>query len=155
MTSELADNQAIPAPCASLATTPVEELLGLPMLQPAQTKDSIHAYQISKRGNSCKRTFRRRSAASTPSNRGENYDLFPVFDLRSGVGATESSSIDLCSPMLLGETGGFGLPGSFLNSSFGMTNVLSTATESDNTPVLGRRAKIGLLVEINNQSAYA
>jgi NAD(P)-dependent dehydrogenase (short-subunit alcohol dehydrogenase family) len=35
-----------------LATTPVEELLSLPMLQPDQIKDSLHAYQISKRGNS-------------------------------------------------------------------------------------------------------
>ena len=37
---------------AALATTPVEELLNLPMLQPDQVKDSLHAYQISKRGNS-------------------------------------------------------------------------------------------------------
>jgi NAD(P)-dependent dehydrogenase (short-subunit alcohol dehydrogenase family) len=37
---------------ACLATTPVEELLKLPMLQPDQIKDSLHAYQISKRGNS-------------------------------------------------------------------------------------------------------
>jgi NAD(P)-dependent dehydrogenase (short-subunit alcohol dehydrogenase family) len=37
---------------AILATTPVEELLHLPMLQPDQIKDSLHAYQISKRGNS-------------------------------------------------------------------------------------------------------
>jgi NAD(P)-dependent dehydrogenase (short-subunit alcohol dehydrogenase family) len=37
---------------ALLATTPVEELLGLPMLQPDQIRDSLHAYQISKRGNS-------------------------------------------------------------------------------------------------------
>jgi len=37
---------------AILATTPVEELLSLPMLQPDQIKDSLHAYQISKRGNS-------------------------------------------------------------------------------------------------------
>jgi len=35
-----------------LATTPVDELLALPMLQPDQVKDSLHAYQISKRGNS-------------------------------------------------------------------------------------------------------
>ena len=35
-----------------LATTPAEELLALPMLQPDQVKDSLHAYQISKRGNS-------------------------------------------------------------------------------------------------------
>ncbi len=37
---------------AVLATTPTEELLDLPMLQPDQIKDSLHAYQISKRGNS-------------------------------------------------------------------------------------------------------
>ncbi len=37
---------------AMLATTPVEELLSLPMLQPDTIKDSLHAYQISKRGNS-------------------------------------------------------------------------------------------------------
>jgi len=36
----------------ALATTPVEELLELPMLQPDQVKDSLHAYQLSKRGNS-------------------------------------------------------------------------------------------------------
>jgi NAD(P)-dependent dehydrogenase (short-subunit alcohol dehydrogenase family) len=36
----------------ALATTPVEELLGLPFLQPGQVQDSLHAYQLSKRGNS-------------------------------------------------------------------------------------------------------
>ena len=36
----------------ALATTPVEELLHLPFLQPDQVKDSLHAYQLSKRGNS-------------------------------------------------------------------------------------------------------
>ena len=35
-----------------LATTPADELLALPMLQPDQVKDSLHAYQLSKRGNS-------------------------------------------------------------------------------------------------------
>jgi NAD(P)-dependent dehydrogenase (short-subunit alcohol dehydrogenase family) len=35
-----------------LAMTPVEELLLLPMLQLGQVKDSLHAYQLSKRGNS-------------------------------------------------------------------------------------------------------
>lgn len=37
---------------SALATTPVEELLLLSFLQPAQVKDSLHAYQLSKRGNS-------------------------------------------------------------------------------------------------------
>lgn len=36
----------------ALATTPVEELLALPMLQADQVSDPLHAYQISKRGNS-------------------------------------------------------------------------------------------------------
>ena len=36
----------------ALATTPVEELLGLPFLQPDQVTDPLHAYQLSKRGNS-------------------------------------------------------------------------------------------------------
>ena len=36
----------------ALATTPVEELLDLPFLQPDQVTDPLHAYQISKRGNS-------------------------------------------------------------------------------------------------------
>ena len=36
---------------AALAMTPVEALLALPMLQPDKVKDSLHAYQISKRGN--------------------------------------------------------------------------------------------------------
>jgi NAD(P)-dependent dehydrogenase (short-subunit alcohol dehydrogenase family) len=35
----------------ALATTPVEELLSLPFLQPDQVKDTLHAYQLSKRGN--------------------------------------------------------------------------------------------------------
>jgi len=37
---------------ALLATTPAESLLALPMLQPDQVKDPLHAYQLSKRGNS-------------------------------------------------------------------------------------------------------
>jgi len=36
----------------ALATTPVEDLLNLPMLQPDQVTDPLHAYQISKRANS-------------------------------------------------------------------------------------------------------
>jgi NAD(P)-dependent dehydrogenase (short-subunit alcohol dehydrogenase family) len=36
----------------ALATTPVEDLLALPFLQPDQIKDSLHAYQLAKRGDS-------------------------------------------------------------------------------------------------------
>ena len=35
-----------------LATTPADELLALPMLQPDQVRDPLRAYQIAKRGNS-------------------------------------------------------------------------------------------------------
>jgi len=37
---------------AELATTPVEKLLALTMLQSDQVTDSLHAYQLAKRGNS-------------------------------------------------------------------------------------------------------
>lgn len=36
---------------ALLATTPVEQLLQLPFLQPGQVKDTLHAYQLAKRCN--------------------------------------------------------------------------------------------------------
>jgi NAD(P)-dependent dehydrogenase (short-subunit alcohol dehydrogenase family) len=36
----------------ALALTPADELLALPFLQPDQVKDSLHAYQLSRRGNS-------------------------------------------------------------------------------------------------------
>ena len=35
----------------ALATTPTQDLLALPMLRPSAVKDSLHAYQLSKRGN--------------------------------------------------------------------------------------------------------
>jgi NAD(P)-dependent dehydrogenase (short-subunit alcohol dehydrogenase family) len=37
---------------AALAMTPADQLLSLPFLQPDQVKDSLHAYQLAKRGNS-------------------------------------------------------------------------------------------------------
>jgi NAD(P)-dependent dehydrogenase (short-subunit alcohol dehydrogenase family) len=37
---------------AALATTPAEELLKLPMLQPEQVTDPLNVYQLAKRGNS-------------------------------------------------------------------------------------------------------
>src|SRR5512137_851777 len=41
-----------PEQARALATTPADELLALPMLQPSQVADPLHAYQLSKRGNS-------------------------------------------------------------------------------------------------------
>lgn len=40
-----------PTQDAALAMTPTEELLGLDFLQPGQVRDTLHAYQLSKRGN--------------------------------------------------------------------------------------------------------
>ena len=37
---------------SALAITPADDLLALPFLQPDRIRDSLHAYQISKRGNS-------------------------------------------------------------------------------------------------------
>ena len=37
---------------AALATTPADDLLALPMLQPGHVTDTLHAYQLAKRGNS-------------------------------------------------------------------------------------------------------
>ena len=39
-------------PAAALATTPADDLLKLPMLQPDQVTDPLNAYQLAKRGNS-------------------------------------------------------------------------------------------------------
>jgi NAD(P)-dependent dehydrogenase (short-subunit alcohol dehydrogenase family) len=46
----------LPAPTAeqnkAMATTPADELLSLSFLQPEKIRNSLHAYQLSKRGNS-------------------------------------------------------------------------------------------------------
>ena len=41
-----------PGQDAALATTPADDLLKLPMLQPDQVTDPLNAYQLAKRGNS-------------------------------------------------------------------------------------------------------
>ena len=52
----------------ALATTPVEALLDLPFLRPGAVSDSLHAYQISKRGNAqCARFSWARTAGSSPA----------------------------------------------------------------------------------------
>ena len=43
--------QLTPEEDRQLATTPTEELLGLPLLQPENIKDTLHAYQLAKRCN--------------------------------------------------------------------------------------------------------
>ncbi len=43
--------QLTPQEDRALATTPAEELLSLPLLQPANIRDTLHAYQLAKRCN--------------------------------------------------------------------------------------------------------
>lgn len=43
--------QLTPEEDRALATTPTEELLNLPLLQPANIRDTLHAYQLAKRCN--------------------------------------------------------------------------------------------------------
>ena len=50
---------------SALATTPADELLKLPMLQPDQVTDPLHAYQLAKRGNSL-RVMRNSPPATRP-----------------------------------------------------------------------------------------
>jgi NAD(P)-dependent dehydrogenase (short-subunit alcohol dehydrogenase family) len=70
---------------ATLAMTPADELLALPMLQPDKVTDSLYAYQLSKRGNALRvmaeavRWGRRGArvntispASSSPRSRGTN-----------------------------------------------------------------------------------
>lgn len=42
---------------AALATTPADDLLALPMLQAERVRDSLHAYQLAKRGNALRVKF--------------------------------------------------------------------------------------------------
>jgi NAD(P)-dependent dehydrogenase (short-subunit alcohol dehydrogenase family) len=111
---------------AALATTPVEELLNLPMLQLDQVQDSLHAYQLSKRGNSLRvmaeavRWGRRGARINTISPgiiftplakdeltgpRGEGYrrmiELCPV-----GRGGTPDE-VGIVGALLMGADGGF------------------------------------------------
>src|SRR4029453_12575155 len=111
---------------AALATTPAEELLALPILQPDQVADSLHAYQLAKRANALRvmaeavRWGRRGARANTISPgiiftplardelsgpRGEGYrrmlELSPV-----GRGGTPDE-VATVAALLLGPDGGF------------------------------------------------
>jgi NAD(P)-dependent dehydrogenase (short-subunit alcohol dehydrogenase family) len=109
----------------ALATTPTDLLLGLPMLQPDQIKDSLHAYQISKRGNSLRvmaeavRWGKRGARVNTISPgiiftplardelsgpRGEGYRR--MIEL-SAVGRGTPDEVGTVAALLMGPDGGF------------------------------------------------
>ena len=81
----------------SLATTPVEELLALPMLQLDRVKDSLHAYQLSKRGNS----LRVMAEAVRWGRRGARINT-----ISPGIIITPLANDELRGPRGAGRTGG-------------------------------------------------
>lgn len=110
----------------ALATTPVEELLALPMLQAGQVKDSLHAYQLSKRGNSLRvmaeavRWGKRGARVNTISPgiiftplardelsgpRGEGYRR--MIDLSPAKRGGTPDEVGTVGALLMGEGGGF------------------------------------------------
>ena len=110
----------------ALATTPVEELLTLPFLQLDQVKDSLHAYQLSKRGNSLRvmaeavRWGRRGARVNTISPgiiitplakdeltgpRGEGYRR--MIDLSAAKRAGTPDEVGTVGALLMGPDGGF------------------------------------------------
>ena len=110
----------------ALATTPVEELLGLPFLQPDQVTDSLHAYQLSKRGNSLRvmaeavRWGRRGARVNTISPgiiitplardeltgpRGEGYRR--MIDVSPAKRAGTPDEVGTVAALLMGPEGGF------------------------------------------------
>ncbi len=72
-----------------LATTPADDLLSLPMLQPDEVRDSLFAYQLSKRGNA----LRVRAAAVMWAERGARVNA-----ISPGVIVTPMSRDELNSP---------------------------------------------------------
>jgi len=110
----------------ALATTPVEELLGLPLLQLDKVKDSLHAYQLSKRGNSLRvmaeslRWGKRGARLNTISPgiimtplakdeltgpRGEGYRR--MIDLSAAGRAGTPDEVATVGALLMGADGGF------------------------------------------------
>lgn len=110
----------------ALATTPAEELLTLPMLQPDQVTDPLHAYQLAKRGNALRvvaeavRWARRGGRINTISPgiiitplafdeltgpRGEGYRR--MIELSPAGRAGTPDEVATVAALLMGQDGGF------------------------------------------------
>jgi NAD(P)-dependent dehydrogenase (short-subunit alcohol dehydrogenase family) len=106
----------------ALATTPLEELLGLPFLQPDQVTDSLQAYQIAKRGNSLRvmaeavRWGKRKDELSGP--RGEGYRRMIESSPVGRPGTPDE--VGTVGALLMGPDGGF-ITGSDILMDAGVT----------------------------------
>jgi NAD(P)-dependent dehydrogenase (short-subunit alcohol dehydrogenase family) len=109
---------------ALLATTPVEELLNLPMLQAGQVKDSLHAYQISKRGNSLRVMaeavrWGKRGARINTISPGIIVTPLANDELNGPRGASYRRMIDICAAGRAGTPDEVGNVGALLMGSDG------------------------------------
>ena len=109
---------------ALLATTPVEELLALPMLQPDQVKDSLHSYQISKRANSLRVMAQavrwgKRGARINTISPGIIITPLANDELNGPRGAGYRRMIDLCAAGRAGTPDEVGTVGALLMGSDG------------------------------------
>jgi NAD(P)-dependent dehydrogenase (short-subunit alcohol dehydrogenase family) len=110
----------------ALATIPVEELLSLPLLQPDRVTDTLHAYQLSKRGNSLRvmaeavRWGKRGARINTISPgiimtplakdeltgpRGEGYRRMIAVSVAGRAGTPDE--VGIVAALLMGPDGGF------------------------------------------------
>ena len=137
---------------AALATTPADELLALPMLQPDQVTDSLHAYQLAKRGNSLRvmaeavRWGKRGARINTISPgiiitplakdeltgpRGEGYRR--MIDLSPAGRAGTPDEVGTVGALLMGPDGAF-ITGSDFLMDGGVTAPTSTANSPRRRP---------------------
>ena len=103
----------------ALALTPADELLALPFLQPDQVKDSLHAYQLSKRGNSLRVMaeavrWGKRGARINTISPGIIFTPLARDELSGPRGAGYRRMIELCPAGLGGTPDGVGAVGALL-----------------------------------------
>jgi NAD(P)-dependent dehydrogenase (short-subunit alcohol dehydrogenase family) len=103
----------------ALALTPAEDLLNLPMLAPDQVKNSLHAYQLSKRGNTLRVAaealrWGKRGARVNSISPGIIITPLAIDELTGPRGAGYRRRVDLCPAKRAGTTDEVGNVGALL-----------------------------------------